>query len=73
VRRILVVENHYVRGGVGSLLTDRLAVAGWSGRIWKLGIERFPGSDTGTLEGMMRRHMTAPGAVYESIAADVNT
>jgi transketolase len=71
VRRVLVVENHYVRGGVGSLLTDLLASAGWSGRIWKWGIENFPGSDTGTLEGMMRRHMTAPMAVCESIATNV--
>ncbi len=72
-RRVVTAENHYVRGGFGTMLSDELAVLGWPGRIWKLGITSFPGSDTGTLAGMSARHMTDLAAVAEQVAADVGT
>lgn len=70
-RRVVVAENHYARGGFGTMLSDELAVVDWKGRIWKLGITGFPGSDTGTLAGMSARHMTDLVAVAEQVAADV--
>lgn len=70
-RRIVVAENHYVRGGFGTVLSDELAVVGWPGRIWKLGITDFPGSDTGTLKGMSARHMTDLATVADQVATDV--
>lgn len=70
-RRVVIAENHYVRGGFGTMIADELAVVGWKGRIWKLGITGFPGSDTGTLSGMSARHMTDLVAVAGEIAADV--
>ena len=69
--RVVVAENHYVRGGFGTMLSDELAVVGWRGRIWKLGIVGFPGADTGTLTGMSTRHMTDLAAVAEQVTADV--
>lgn len=70
-RRVVVAENHYVRGGFGTMLSDELAVVGWPGRIWKLGITNFPGTDTGTLAGMSDRWMTDLTAVTNQVATDV--
>ena len=72
-RRVVVAENHYVRGGFGTTMADELGVVGWPGRVWKLGIVGFPGSDTGTLEGMSARHMTDLVAITDEVAADVHT
>lgn len=71
-RRVVVAENHYVRGGFGTMMSDELAVVGWPGRIWKSGITGFPGSDTGTLAGMSARHMTDLIAITDEVAADVH-
>lgn len=70
-RRVVVVENHYVRGGFGTMLSDELAAVGWHGRIWKVGITGFPGSDTGTSAGMLARHTTDLAAIVDQVTADV--
>lgn len=73
LRRIVLVEHHYVKGGFGTHMIDGLESAGWRGRAWKIGIAAYPGDDTGTFEGMMNRHMTNLPPIYDSIADDVRS
>jgi len=53
---LVLTENHYVKGGFGSLLSDSLMEIGWQGRILKWGVEKAPFFELGDSEYMISRY-----------------
>jgi len=67
VKLLVTVENHYVRGGFGSMVTDALMERGWSGLIKKWGIESLPNSFVGSSDYMMKEYCTKDSEVLNFV------
>jgi transketolase len=75
-RVVVTTENHYLRGGFGSALSDALCVARWRGDVVKWGVATPPTKGLGSLPYMVDRYCPAIGeigdAVLRSLLIDVS-
>ncbi len=64
---VITVENHYVAGGLGSLVAEVIAEAGVACRLVRCGVREAPSGISGTAQYLNRRH----GIDSDSIADTV--
>jgi transketolase len=55
-RVVVTTENHYVRGGFGSAMSDALCAVRWRGDVVKWGITQPPTTSLGSLQYMMEQY-----------------
>jgi transketolase len=75
-RVVVTTENHYLRGGFGSALSDALCVARWRGDVVKWGIAQPPTKGLGSLSYLVERYCppisTICDEVVRSLLMDVS-
>jgi len=52
-RVVVTTENHYLRGGFGSAMSDALCAVRWRGDVVKWGIAQSPTKSLGSLQYMV--------------------
>ncbi len=55
-RVVVTTENHYIRGGFGSAMSDALCGARWRGDVVKWGIAQPPTTSLGSLQYMLAQY-----------------
>jgi len=55
-RVVVTTENHYIRGGFGSAMSDALCAARWRGDVVKWGIAQPPTTSLGSLQYMLSEY-----------------
>jgi transketolase len=67
-RVVVTTENHYVRGGFGSALSDALCAARWRGDVVKWGITRSPSTSLGSLKYMVEQYCPSTGEICDDVS-----
>lgn len=67
--RIVTIEAHYVTGGLGSLVAETIAEAGFAARLIRLGVRRLPTGRTGSKEHMDGAHGLTAAAIADAVLA----
>ena len=62
------VENHFITGGLGSLVCEAVATNGIDTKVIRVGVEDLPISEYGDSEFLEKRFMTDIGPVVEEVS-----
>ena len=69
----VAVENHFITGGLGSLVCEAVATSGLETKVFRVGVEELPISEYGDAEYLEKRFMTDTGLVVEVITRSVKS
>jgi transketolase len=72
-RVVVTTENHYVRGGFGSALSDALCAVRWRGDIVKWGISEPPTGGLGSLQYMAARYCPPVSEICDEVLRSLLT
>ncbi len=64
----VTVENHFIIGGLGSLVCEAVATNGIDTKVIRVGVEDLPISEYGDSEFLEKRFMTDIGLVVEEVS-----
>lgn len=64
---VVTTENHYMRGGFGSAISDALCGVRWRGEVIKWGIARPPTSSLGSLPYMLKQYCPSIDDICDSV------
>lgn len=66
-RVVVTTENHYIRGGFGSAMSDALCAARWRGDVVKWGIAQPPTTGLGSLDYMLEQYCPSIKSIREDV------
>jgi transketolase len=66
-RVVVTTENHYIRGGFGSAMSDALCAARWRGDVVKWGIAQPPTTGLGSLHYMLEQYCPSIKSIREDV------
>ena len=69
----VAVENHFITGGLGSLVCEAVATSGLETKVFRVGVEELPISEYGDAEYLEKRFMTDTGLAVEVITRSVKS
>ncbi len=64
----ITVENHFITGGLGSLVCEAVATRGFAVRVFRMGVERLPIGIYGDSRFLESEFMTSPNEVVAQVA-----
>ena len=68
-KTVITVEEHYIRGGLGSLVAETAAEAGLDCRVTRCGVRIPPDGRSGSYPNMLARSGLSAAALAQAIAA----